>query len=73
MAATEDVYVTAGFIPKGGVSSLRDVSAADFIVAYAAHLKKGGKLELPEWVDVVKTARAYYFGVWFSVRLVCNK
>jgi hypothetical protein len=59
--ASEDVYVTAGFIPKGSVSSLRDVAAADFITAYAAHLKKGGKLELPEWVDVVKTACACRF------------
>ena len=56
MANSDEVYLAAGFIPKGTVSSLRDVAAADFIAAYAAHLKKGGKIELPEWVDVVKTA-----------------
>eukprot|EP01097_Dermamoeba_algensis_P001415 TRINITY_DN152_c0_g1_i1.p1 TRINITY_DN152_c0_g1~~TRINITY_DN152_c0_g1_i1.p1 ORF type:complete len:194 (+),score=69.35 TRINITY_DN152_c0_g1_i1:53-634(+) len=35
--------------------TLKDVSAADFIKAYAAHLKRAGKLELPRWVDIVKT------------------
>ena len=37
-------------------TSLRDISASEFIAAYAAHLKKGGRLALPDWVDVVKTA-----------------
>ena len=37
-------------------TSLKDISAAEFISAYAAHLKKGGRLNLPDWVDVVKTA-----------------
>ena len=32
-----------------------DIAAADFIKAYAAHLKKGGRLVLPDWVDSVKT------------------
>lgn len=59
MTDSNAVYVASGFLPKGGVSSLRDVPAADFIAAYAAHLKKGGKIELPEWVDVVKTARKF--------------
>ncbi|KAL7719822.1 Small ribosomal subunit protein eS19 [Entamoeba marina] len=36
-------------------SSLKDVAAIDFIKAYAEHLKKSGKLEVPEWVDLVKT------------------
>lgn len=42
--------------PRPGVSSIRDVSAAEFITAYSQHLKKSGKLTLPEWVDYVKTA-----------------
>ena len=46
-----------GFGARPSVTTLRDVSAAEFITAYAAHLKKGGKIALPEWVDVVKTAR----------------
>jgi len=37
-------------------TSLRDISASEFIAAYAAHLTKGGRLALPDWVDVVKTA-----------------
>ena len=36
-------------------SSLKDVPAQQFIWAYAKHLKKSGKLEVPEWVDLVKT------------------
>lgn len=40
------------------VNSLRDVSAAKFIAAYAAHLKKANKLTIPEWVDIVKTGCA---------------
>ena len=30
-------------------------SADAFITAYAAHLKRSGKLEVPTWVDIVKT------------------
>ena len=30
-------------------------SAEAFIVAYASHLKRSGKLEVPTWVDIVKT------------------
>ena len=37
------------------VCSVRDVAAAKFINAYAAHLKKSNKLTIPEWVDLVKT------------------
>jgi len=37
------------------VASVRDISAAKFISAYAAHLKKSNKLTIPEWVDIVKT------------------
>jgi small subunit ribosomal protein S19e len=50
-------YVNTHFGARPDVKTLRDVSAAEFIKAYAAHLKKGGKIQLPEWVDVVKTAR----------------
>jgi small subunit ribosomal protein S19e len=37
------------------VTCVRDVAADKFIPAYAAHLKRSNKLELPNWVDVVKT------------------
>uniref|UniRef100_A0A7S1G9Z5 40S ribosomal protein S19 n=1 Tax=Bicosoecida sp. CB-2014 TaxID=1486930 RepID=A0A7S1G9Z5_9STRA len=36
-------------------ATLRDVGAAEFIATFAAFLKKQGKLELPKWVDLVKT------------------
>lgn len=35
---------------------LKDIEPAKFIEAYAAHLKKGGKVTLPAYVDIVKTA-----------------
>ncbi|KAF3212638.1 40S ribosomal protein S19 [Orbilia oligospora] len=35
--------------------SVRDVPAQDFIEAYAAFLKRQGKLPVPGWVDTVKT------------------
>jgi len=38
----------------------------------AAHLKKGGKLKVPEWVDLVKTAKskelAPYDPDWYYIR-----
>ncbi len=50
------IYKNAGFMARPVVTSLRDVAAAEFIKAYAGHLKKSGKLTLPDWVDYVKTA-----------------
>lgn len=35
--------------------TVRDVEAADFIKAYAAFLKRSGRLETPQWLDTVKT------------------
>lgn len=40
---------------KHGVT-VKDVPAKQFIDAYAAQLKQSGKVELPKWVDLVKTA-----------------
>ena len=37
---------------------MKDVPAAAFIAAYAQHLKRGGGVELPSWVDLVKTGVA---------------
>ncbi|XWS69643.1 hypothetical protein CRYUN_Cryun04dG0196600 [Craigia yunnanensis] len=37
--------------------TVKDVSPHEFIKAYAAHLKRSGKIELPPWIDIVKTAR----------------
>lgn len=40
--------------PRG--VTVRDVKPADFIKAYAEHLKRSGRIELPAWWDIVKTA-----------------
>ena len=43
-----------------------------FITAYASHLKRSGKLEVPVWADIVKTGAykelAPYDPDWFYVR-----
>jgi small subunit ribosomal protein S19e len=53
-------------------TGVRDIAAAKFVAAYAAHLKKSGKVELPKWVDLVKTGTfqelAPYDQDWFFVR-----
>ena len=58
-------------VPKAAVT-VKDVAADRFVVAYAAHLKKSGKFELPKWVDVVKTGKhkelAPYNPDWFYIR-----
>ncbi|SCV69307.1 BQ2448_2327 [Microbotryum intermedium] len=52
--------------------SVRDVSAEAFISAYSSHLKRSGKIEVPTWVDIVKTATskelAPYDPDWFYIR-----
>ncbi|EPQ54539.1 40S ribosomal protein S19 [Gloeophyllum trabeum ATCC 11539] len=51
---------------------VRDVAPDTFIAAYASHLKRAGKLEVPTWVDIVKTGPfkelAPYDPDWFYVR-----
>ncbi|GLB38268.1 putative ribosomal protein S19 [Lyophyllum shimeji] len=51
---------------------VRDISADAFIAAYASHLKRSGKLEVPVWVDLVKTGAfkelAPYDPDWYYVR-----
>ena len=47
-------------------------SADAFIAAYSSHLKRSGKLEVPNWVDTVKTGSfkelAPYNPDWYYVR-----
>jgi len=50
------VEETLGSRPKG--TTVKDVRADDFIKAYSKHLKRQGKIEIPKWVDIVKTGRA---------------
>ena len=51
---------------------MKDVAAADFVAAYARHLKRSGKVPLPQWVDVVKTATfkelSPYDDDWYYIR-----
>ncbi|KAL6702801.1 Protein component of the small (40S) ribosomal subunit [Coniothyrium glycines] len=55
----------------GGVS-VKDVEAQKFINAYAAFLKRQGKLPIPGWVDTVKTGQSRELPPqdidWFYVR-----
>jgi len=39
---------------KSGVT-VKDVPSHEFVVTYAQHLKRSGKLHVPKWVDLVKT------------------
>ncbi len=52
--------------------TVKDVSSHEFVVSYAAHLKKQGKIQLPELVDLMKTGifkeLAPYNDDWFYVR-----
>ncbi|TIB38219.1 hypothetical protein E3P86_01758 [Wallemia ichthyophaga] len=52
--------------------NVRDVSAPSFIEAYSQHLKRSGKIEIPNWVDIVKTGShkelAPYNPDWYFVR-----
>merc|ERR1711862_818349 len=52
--------------------TLKDVPANDFIAAYADFLKRTNKIELPKWVDLVKTGHYHeltpYDEDWFYTR-----
>jgi small subunit ribosomal protein S19e len=56
----------------GTAKTVKDVSSHDFVRAYAAHLKRSGKIEVPAWSDLVKTATfkelAPYDGDWYYIR-----
>ena len=56
---------------KRGVT-VRDVSAAKFISAYADVLKNNDKFHVPKWVDLVKTGvhkeLAPYDPDWYHIR-----
>ncbi|KAH7673443.1 small subunit ribosomal protein S19e protein [Dioscorea alata] len=52
--------------------TVKDVSPHEFVKAYSAHLKRSGKMELPHWIDIVKTGRfkelAPYDPDWYYIR-----
>ncbi len=53
--------------------TLRDLSAGDFIKAYAKFLKRSGRVDVPKWADVVKTGTHKQLAPldpdWFYVRM----
>lgn len=55
--------------------TVKDVNAADLVAAYARYLKRSGKVPLPQWVDLVKTASwkelSPYDEDWYYIR--CGK
>ena len=58
-------------MPHSAVT-VKDVPADKFIKAYAQHLRKSGKVKVPEWVEYVKTGSfkelAPYDRNWYYVR-----
>ena len=38
-------------MPETGGVTVKDVTSHDFVIAYAAHLKRIGKIEVPKWAD----------------------
>ena len=59
-------------MPETGGVTVKDVNSHDFVIAYAAHLKRIGKIEVPKWADLVKTAAfkelAPYDQDWYYIR-----
>ena len=57
---------------KRVAATVKDVPADVFIKAYAAHLKRTGKMQVPEWVGLIKTASykelAPYDEDWYYIR-----
>ena len=54
------------------IVSVKDVAAPKFIDAFAQHLKRQGRFEIPKWADVVKTGvnreLAPYDADWLYIR-----
>ncbi|KAK2079782.1 hypothetical protein QBZ16_002177 [Prototheca wickerhamii] len=59
-------------VRRAGPTTVRDVPADEFIKAFAAYLKKTGKITLPEKIDLMKTAPhkelAPYDADWYFTR-----
>lgn len=53
--------------------TVKDVPPAEFVTTYAAHLKRVGLIEIPPWVDTIKTAPrkelAPYDPDWLYIRI----
>merc|ERR1712146_782026 len=59
-------------MPETGGVTVKDVTSQDFVIAYAAHLKRIDKIEVPKWADLVKTGTikelAPYDPDWYYIR-----
>ncbi|TPX36266.1 hypothetical protein SmJEL517_g01661 [Synchytrium microbalum] len=68
----EDVFAALAALHHMPGTNVKDVNPHAFVTAYAAYLKRTGKLEVPKWVDLVKTATykelAPYDPDWFYTR-----
>jgi Ribosomal protein S19e len=53
---TAGVFLGLLQMSKRAPATVKDVPADVFIKEYAAHLKRCGRIRLPKWVDLVKTA-----------------
>jgi len=51
-------FYDADFMEGFKVKTVKDVGADKFITAFAQHLKRQGRFEIPKWADVVKTSRS---------------
>ena len=53
-------------------TTVKDVCPHAFVKAYAMHLKRQGKMEIPKWVDLIKTGvqkeLAPYDPDWYYIR-----
>lgn len=55
------------------MTGVKDVNAHAFVKAYAAFLKKSGKIAVPKWTELAKTAAFKELGPldpdWFYIRV----
>merc|ERR1712127_1436 len=49
-------YRNLTLLKKSKMVCVKDVNQSDFVVAFAAFLKKSGKMSVPKWSDYTKTA-----------------
>merc|ERR1739847_227156 len=45
------------FLEGREIKTVKDVAAEKFIEAFAQHLKRQGKFEIPKWADLVTTGK----------------
>ncbi|KAH0991610.1 hypothetical protein GBA52_003093 [Prunus armeniaca] len=72
MAGTTPVFNPSLHLVSPSARTVKGVSPYVFVKAYAAHLKRYGKIGLPDWTDIVKTGTfkelAPYEPDWYYIR-----